>query len=725
MKCNKCGSLVNGGCKFCPFCGNILDSSLNNMNVSNNNYVSDGFTNVFTATNNTVNDTTNNNSNNNFNNSQEMNFGTNNFNYNNGNGNQNSVNNKINNKKPLNYKVMAGSFVLVIVLLFFIFGGFSLFSNKRTIMIYMIGSNLESEYASASTDIQEMLASDVNFDDVNVLIYTGGSKKWFNDNIPNDKNVIFKLTDTGLEKLMEYDKTSMTNPDTLANFLNYGYKNFKASKYSLILWDHGGGPIYGYGQDENYIGSLTLAKLSQAFENSSFRNKKLEMIGFDACLMSSVEVANSVSKYAKYMVASQEVEPGYGWDYKFLGEVNRHVDTEDLGLSIINYYNDYYKNMMAKGITLSLLDLSKIKDVENRLNELFMDVDQNLTIDFSSVSRTRNSARSFGRISTTAIYDLVDLEDLINKLPSKYASKVEALSTALNDFVVFQTTDLDNTYGVSIYFPYENKENVSTLIYQYREFGFAYEYTNFITNFSSKLTGTRVSNWNLTDNVPVIDSSNTISVEVPSDVSKNYSSANYVIFEKIDDNYYMPRFKGSDISVSGNTFSTTVEKKGLVASDDTDTVYLTVLESEKGKDYVKYLIPATLQKWGSRMSDNFEMEAVYVEFVVDNLHPNGVISGAVPILDDDDTVAPKISYDLNDWKLVQLWNTSYKIFDNFGNYTTDWENSGVLDGIEFMLDDNFTLEFRNLDPTKEYYALFHITDSQGNRYTTNMVRVNV
>lgn len=725
MKCNKCGSLVNDGCKFCSFCGNILDSSLNNMNVSNNNYVSDGFTNVFTATNNTVNDTTNNNSNNNFNNSQEMNFGTNNFNYNNGNGNQNSVNNKINNKKPLNYKVMAGSFVLVIVLLFFIFGGFSLFSNKRTIMIYMIGSNLESEYASASTDIQEMLASDVNFDDVNVLIYTGGSKKWFNDNIPNDKNVIFKLTDTGLEKLMEYDKTSMTNPDTLANFLNYGYKNFKASKYSLILWDHGGGPIYGYGQDENYIGSLTLAKLSQAFENSSFRNKKLEMIGFDACLMSSVEVANSVSKYAKYMVASQEVEPGYGWDYKFLGEVNRHVDTEDLGLSIINYYNDYYKNMMAKGITLSLLDLSKIKDVENRLNELFMDVDQNLTIDFSSVSRTRNSAKSFGRISTTAIYDLVDLEDLINKLPSKYASKVEALSTALNDFVVFQTTDLDNTYGVSIYFPYENKENVSTLIYQYREFGFAYEYTNFITNFSSKLTGTRVSNWNLTDNVPVIDSSNTISVEVPSDVSKNYSSANYVIFEKIDDNYYMPRFKGSDISVSGNTFSTTVEKKGLVASDDTDTVYLTVLESEKGKDYVKYLIPATLQKWGSRMSDNFEMEAVYVEFVVDNLHPNGVISGAVPILDDDDTVAPKISYDLNDWKLVQLWNTSYKIFDNFGNYTTDWENSGVLDGIEFMLDDNFTLEFRNLDPTKEYYALFHITDSQGNRYTTNMVRVNV
>lgn len=148
---------------------------------------------------------------------------------------------------------------------------------------------------------------------------------------------------------------------------------------------------------------------------------------------------------------------------------------------------------------------SKIKDVENKLDDLFGDVDQNLTIDFSSVSRTRNSAKSFGKVSATSIYDLVDLEDLINKLPSKYASKVTSLSEAIDSFVVFQTTDLDNTYGVSIYFPYENKENVGTLIYQYKEFDFAKEYTDFITNFSSKLTGTRVSSWNLENNTPTVD----------------------------------------------------------------------------------------------------------------------------------------------------------------------------------------------------------------------------
>ena len=80
---------------------------------------------------------------------------------------------------------------------------------------------------------------------------------------------------------------------------------------------------------------------------------------------------------------------------------------------------------------------------------------------------------------------------------------------------------------------------------------------------------------------------------------------------------------------------------------------------------------------------------------------------------------------MKDWKLVQLWNSSYKIFDDFGNYTTNWESSGTLTGVEFKIEDDFKLEFRNLDSTKEYYALFHITDSQGNRYTTNIVKVNI
>ena len=119
------------------------------------------------------------------------------------------------------------------------------------------------------------------------------------------------------------------------------------------------------------------------------------------------------------------------------------------------------------------------------------------------------------------------------------------------------------------------------------------------------------------------------------------------------------------------------------------------------------------------------MKSAYIEFIVDKDHPKGYISSAVPIISDDNLVAPKISYNLKDFKLVQLWNFSYKIFDDAGNYTTNWESAGTMNGFEFDLSKKFELEFRNLDVSKEYYVLFYISDSQGNRYTTNAVKIKL
>ena len=50
-------------------------------------------------------------------------------------------------------------------------------NGTRTVMVYMIGSDLESSQGSATFDIDEILASNFDEDDVNVLLYTGGTKK--------------------------------------------------------------------------------------------------------------------------------------------------------------------------------------------------------------------------------------------------------------------------------------------------------------------------------------------------------------------------------------------------------------------------------------------------------------------------------------------------------------------------------------------------------------------
>ena len=105
--------------------------------------------------------------------------------------------------------------------------------------------------------------------------------------------------------------------------------NFPAKKYAIILWDHGRG-INGFGADFVFNNDkLTLDGMKQAFANASkiTNNKKFELIGFDSCLMASVEVANSVKSFGNYMVASEEIEPQWGWDYSsILSSLNAYPD---------------------------------------------------------------------------------------------------------------------------------------------------------------------------------------------------------------------------------------------------------------------------------------------------------------------------------------------------------------------------------------------------------------
>lgn len=76
---------------------------------------------------------------------------------------------------------------------------------------------------------------------------------------------------------------------------------------------------------------------------------KVRILGFDACLMASAEVAFTVSPYADYLIASQEVEPGNGWNYSFLGTIQKDSNVTDIGKNIIDSYSDYYsKKLMVE-----------------------------------------------------------------------------------------------------------------------------------------------------------------------------------------------------------------------------------------------------------------------------------------------------------------------------------------------------------------------------------------
>ena len=81
----------------------------------------------------------------------------------------------------------------------------------------------------------------------------------------------------------------------LRTFVDYCVDNYPAKKYDMILWDHGYGPL-GYGSDEmnSDLGEyeeapMSLDQIAKALDESKMK-QKLELIDFDACLMSNVEV---------------------------------------------------------------------------------------------------------------------------------------------------------------------------------------------------------------------------------------------------------------------------------------------------------------------------------------------------------------------------------------------------------------------------------------------------
>lgn len=600
--------------------------------------------------------------------------------------------------------------------------------GKRTLMIYMVGSDLESKYLAGTKDIDEIINSSIDYDDINILIYTGGSKKWHKDDISNDSYGLFEINSKGLVKLEEVERTgTLLEPENLSYFLDYVYKNYKTEYYDLVFWDHGAGPVYGYGYDEyNKKESMTINEIKEALDKSPFMGEnKLELIGFDACLMSSIEIASSLSSYANYMVASEEFEPGAGWNYRFLSEVDHNLSSQDFGKLIVDYFEKYYTSKKTvKEYSLSLLKLNKIDNVLKYTNELFEKAVDDLSVDYSMISRTRSNSRSYGRIADdNYYYDLVDLYDLLDNMPDKYSKEVSNLKTALNDLIIYQKTDLINTNGVSIFFPYDNKKDIKNNLKKYNELEFSEPYYIFISSFSEQLTGIKINDWDITRNHISVQDEEKVSIELDENVIKNYSSASYVIFEKKDNNMYTPIFSGSDININGNIMSTNIEKKSLVLTDkDNNKMYLTAIESTKGTDFTSYYIPATITRFNSGSLD-FDVEGVYVNFVVDEKNPNGYIANVYPINLNDNKTYSKIEYNLKEWDSITFLSYQYNILDNDGNYTKEWKNSEEVLTLSLSTKEDIKISFDDLDISNNYYCLFKIKDSQGYLYYSNLAKI--
>jgi hypothetical protein len=306
-----------------------------------------------------------------------------------------------------------------------------------TVLVYGLGdNNLENDLLS---DLEEMAAVPAAALEFVVLVdrtpdYTDRELGAIGDWSGVKLLAVTPGTFTEEADLGELD---MGDPQVLADFVARGIQDHPADHYALILWDHGS--IAGVGSDESSGDGLSVPEIATAVRAGldATDEARLDIIGFDACLMGAFEVASAMPDLARYMVASEEVEPNDGWEYAafdLLAAQPDAVTARSLGEEIVARYIAT-SAPSDPTVTMSLIDLSAVNDLVAALDGLNGAVAPQMATFAPVIGRGRNESPSFGGspVPEEDFY-MVDLGDLLQRLSTQEPPLGDAAADALEVF---------------------------------------------------------------------------------------------------------------------------------------------------------------------------------------------------------------------------------------------------------------------------------------------------
>lgn len=332
---------------------------------------------------------------------------------------------------------------------------------------YLCGSDLESGNGAATSDLDEMLAVELP-PNVQVVIQTGGAQQWQNDIVDASKTQRYLYSSDGLELVDEQPVANFGDAQTLSDFLGFCAENYPADHTMVSFWNHGGGSVSGAAFDELHnFDSLTLDEMYQAFESVyelSEENPPFELVGFDTCLMATIDVAYTFSDIGRYLVASQELEPSTGWYYSGWLQAladNPAMSGAELGRAICdNYVEGCEQYGVADDITLSVVDLSKMERIMaayNNLGKEALSLAADDPVFFSEFGRAASRAENYGGNTPDEGYtNMVDLGHLVRNSENILPENAQSVLNALDEAVVYRVNGpyREQSTGLSCYYSY-------------------------------------------------------------------------------------------------------------------------------------------------------------------------------------------------------------------------------------------------------------------------------
>ena len=351
-------------------------------------------------------------------------------------------------------------------------------AKSWTIMVYIAGDNNLESFGVSDINEMESVSLPANVKVTTMFDRTSGYDRT-NGNWTDARQatVVYDGNSSTLKSLPAFTsigEVNTGNPDTLKNFINWSASANPADHYMLVVWNHGGGLDGAAWDDSNNSDFLSLKELKTGVEASSVTH--FDVIGFDACLMAMAEQVYDFSTLTDYVVASQELEPGNGWDYKnWLSTFanNTSVSAPTLATAAVDTYCDQYSE---SDITLSVVSTSAFATVTTELQQ-FVSAALALpssSADWTAMRRAAANAREYP--SGDNSYGYADLGQFMATIATNAASsslKMEAsqVAAAVDAAVIHESGSVSQATGLSIYLP---ESGITSLNGWYSETNFSF-----------------------------------------------------------------------------------------------------------------------------------------------------------------------------------------------------------------------------------------------------------
>ena len=320
---------------------------------------------------------------------------------------------------------------------------------------------------AASVDIGEMTAG-VWSDNISIVIQTGGATRWSNQMVNPNRTQRFLYRSGVFREVADLPLAPASAPDTLADFLRFCRNEYPADHTMLVFWNHGGGP-FGYGYDSIYDTMFSLKEIRAALSDvftPDLDRPAFDIIGFDACMMSAIEVTHILDGFAQFYCLSEEIEPNFGWDYTPILQAmtdNPAMSPAQVAQKVADSYIDSYmredinQSLVRHNVTFSVIEAKKASELYDAYGAL---CEAQLADAVSDLGVLAEIGRCAGRATHYAgsyfnVYNLVDLGNYMDQLVDSYPEQSSRVKELIHEAVLYhrESGSLCDSTGIAAYVP--------------------------------------------------------------------------------------------------------------------------------------------------------------------------------------------------------------------------------------------------------------------------------